>query len=91
LNNVASMPYLYVKDNGTDIYNDFLSAGSNTVTLGITAGNTIEVGFGMGAWESNTTMTNYAMAVAPEPLSSTLFIIGGATIGFRMYRKKKMV
>ena len=28
------------------------------------------------------------IAVAPEPISSTLFLIGGATLGFRRFRKK---
>ena len=28
------------------------------------------------------------MAVAPEPISSTLFLIGAATLGFRRFRKK---
>ncbi len=28
------------------------------------------------------------MAVVPEPISSTLFIVGGATLGFRRFRKK---
>ena len=29
-----------------------------------------------------------ATTVVPEPISSTLFIVGGATLGFRHYRKK---
>jgi hypothetical protein len=28
------------------------------------------------------------VAVVPEPISSTLFIVGGATLGFRRFRKK---
>ncbi len=28
------------------------------------------------------------VAVAPEPISSTLFLVGGATLGFRRFRKK---
>ena len=28
--------------------------------------------------------------VVPEPISSTLFLIGGATLGFRRFRKSKV-
>ena len=30
----------------------------------------------------------HAPPVVPEPISSTLFIVGGATLGFRRFRKK---
>lgn len=31
---------------------------------------------------------NYSTPVAPEPVSSVLFIVGGATLGFKRFRKK---
>ncbi len=33
------------------------------------------------------TTTN--VAIVPEPVSSTLFILGGATLGLRLYMKRK--
>ena len=39
-----------------------------------------------GAWVK--TSVNIAPPVVPEPVSSTLFIVGGATLGFRRFRKK---
>ena len=34
------------------------------------------------------TSLNLQVAVVPEPISSTLFIVGGVALGFRQYRKK---
>lgn len=87
LDNTVGMTSLYVNDNGTEIFNEFLSAGSDTLIIPITVGNTIEVGFGQGAYNSDTTL-NYAMAVAPEPISSVLFVTGSAILGFRQLRRK---
>lgn len=48
-----------------------------------------DVDQGMITQNFNTEMTyNMATVVVPEPISSTLFIIGGATLGFRRFRKK---
>jgi hypothetical protein len=88
LDNTVGMTSLYVKDNGTEIYNEFLLSGSHTVAIPITAGNTIEVGFGQGSYMSDSTL-NYSMAVVPEPVSLTLFIVGGATLGFRRFWRKR--
>jgi hypothetical protein len=31
---------------------------------------------------------NISISIVPEPISSTLFLVGGATLGFRRFRKK---
>ena len=65
-----------------------------------TAGNYDAWAFHMGSGilhTSNRNDAHYGMAVhvgevsisvVPEPISSTLFIVGGATLGFRRFRKK---
>jgi hypothetical protein len=38
--------------------------------------------------DSSGTFTVTSTPIVPEPVSSTLFIVGGATLGFRRFRKK---
>ncbi len=33
--------------------------------------------------------TELVLVTVPEPISSTLFIVGGATLGFRQWRRRK--
>lgn len=39
----------------------------------------------------STYFDNFEVTIVPEPISSTLFIVGGATLGFRQWRKRKTV
>jgi hypothetical protein len=93
---------LKVFDNtsGISLFDQKLSIGSGNIYVPILSGNEIEVEFGTIAQiyyppdlsETHGTLT-YAtatVAVVPEPISSTLFIVGGATLGFRRFRMKFM-
>ncbi len=40
------------------------------------------------SYNYNALAVSPGLAVVPEPVSSTLFIVGGATLGFRRFRKK---
>jgi hypothetical protein len=51
----------------------------------MTSPNTIDIFDG----ENFTRAQFVAATVVPEPISSTLFIVGGATLGFRLWRMKK--
>lgn len=41
-----------------------------------------------GSYGNDTSIYQLSFSVIPEPVSSTLFIIGGAALGFRRFRKK---
>ena len=75
-------------------------SGSQVYYIATQIGDNISVSFGGGYWyfEAPTAPPydetwNYSMSlgVAPEPVSSTLFIVGGATLGFRRFRKKRKI
>ena len=77
---------------GTILGDYTLQQTSSPLKIGIytTHDHLIAVDFGIeainGYGRSGT--LSYSTAVAPEPISSTLFIVGGATLGFRRFRKK---
>ena len=67
---------------------------SDTLFIPIQIGDEISVSFthDTGEYiyvEGSFDFTNtYSMSVVPEPISSTLFIVGGATLGLRRFRRK---
>ncbi len=78
-------------------------AGNSFDNFMVISGNTLHTGDSFTAYNevynaSGSTSFIYAdvslqsvsasLPVVPEPISSTLFIVGGATLGFRRFRKK---
>jgi len=91
------MPLVYdevrVTGVGTDSSSDSFSG---TVTVSVPVGEEIEVW--IGGWESadvygdatagaSSLTASVEIVAAPEPVSSVLFVIGGAVLGFRRFRK----
>ena len=58
------------------------SAGSLSNPYSLTTKTVVSLNAG------STMQTTANVAIVPEPISSTLFIVGGATLGFRRFRKK---
>ncbi|GBD95441.1 MAG TPA: hypothetical protein ENG83_09130 [Nitrospirae bacterium] len=91
--------WLYVNDltDGTSLYNSGLSLSNDPISIIVstTPGNEISVDFGVsadvashiGAASFDTTLA-YSTAVAPEPISSILFIAGGTLLAGRRYFKR---
>lgn len=73
-------------------------SGSGTIMVNVPIGHDIFVQIHTsenafaeyGTAGTNSLSVNYSMTVAPEPVSSTLFIIGGATLIGRRYIRRKV-
>ncbi len=68
--------------------------GSGVLTISVPVGHEVEVNFGIDSlsgtrWDSSYLLFNYNMAVTPEPVSSMLFLSGGATLAIGYLRKKR--
>lgn len=64
-------------------FSEFLVPGSTSTSLSGINNN----GDLVGSYNNGSGNVAF-MAIVPEPISSTLFLIGGATLGFRRFRKK---
>ncbi len=70
------------------------NTGSGVLTIPVPVGHELEVNFGINSrsstrWDSGHLSFNYNMAVTPEPVSSVLFLSGGATLAIGYFRKRK--
>ena len=72
------------------LYSGLPPDNSDIINVSTPVSHDISVSFSMEFSGANgTAILHYSTAVVPEPVSSTLFVIGGATLGFRQWRKKK--
>jgi probable HAF family extracellular repeat protein len=78
--------FLWDSSNGMQNLNDFLPSSSGwTLTTANAINNAGQI---VGNGYINGEQHAFLMTVIPEPLSTTLFLVGGATLGFRRFRKK---
>ncbi len=68
-----------------DVYFDVTMEMSGEIATFQTIAN---MQFGSSGYVDFTSASRVSSTVVPEPISSTLFIAGGATLGFRRFRKK---
>jgi hypothetical protein len=88
--------WVYVTVNNVVQFQDRISSPSDSASfsfnnLNLNQGDTIDfmLTYAGGVYsEYGWTLADATIAVAPEPISSTLFIVGGLTLGFRCHRKK---
>jgi hypothetical protein len=91
------MPLVYGEVGVTGVETDSSSDSfSGTLTVGVPVGEEIEVW--IDGWEyadvygdatagASSLTASVGIVAAPEPVSSVLFVIGGAVLGFRRFRK----
>lgn len=96
-NDLGGWTRFSVKQDQIYLYDDYLNSGSNTISVPTSIGSDILVniysfrfgGFGISPSSLNYNMSTSASAVAPEPISSILFITGGSLLAGRRYLRKK--
>ena len=88
---------VYDRTEGVQLYSSPLSAGIGDISIPVTIGNDTWLHMNMFAYTTTPNLDDYSemtlnydvnSVVAPEPISSTLFVVGAATLGFRRFRKR---
>ncbi len=90
-----SGPYIHKYNIAGNSFDNFMKISGNTFNTGdsFTAYNEVYNASGSTSFiyaDVSLQSVSSSLPVVPEPVSSTLFIIGGATLGLRRFRKKFM-
>jgi len=73
----------------TILYSGLPTDTSDTISVSTPIGNDINVFVYMEFSMTGNAWLDHSTAVVPEPVSTTLFLVGSATLGFRQWRKKR--